>query len=453
LKSASDKNAAAQKNSHTDPKAGGRGQRGKGTREHPFFLGDMRELGYLLGNGRFVTFLRGNSDMKLIRCLCAVPFLAGIALAPCTQARAAGCAGAGSTPLTIGTVAPVAAGAPRNFTLSLGAHEGVIIDLANLAPRPAGDDNENHSGDSDAKPAPRGLRLCDGQGALLAPQPGEVFEKGGSLTATDDGERLRFQADAEGTYLIAVAPAEIAREILVRHRDVGISQPPIVSAALGTPQKGITSSLAPMVFSFAGTGGQWVDLKATSDKDTLLRLAGPDREGNYAVIAENDDSDGLNPRIRRKLPITGTYFVQVDSLADEPGEFDLTLARIDPPPPPPPPAPLRLGTRVTGRLADSDAVGMYVLPVAAGHSYRVDLTTAYDGVVAIGVSNPVEPDDGGSGPDAGFTEIKSQDANTSGTERLTFTARGNGQLLVRVKSFGIGDTDGGYTLTTTDLGG
>jgi hypothetical protein len=239
----------------------------------------------------------------------------------------------------------------------------------------------------------------------------------------------------------------------VRRRDVGTSQAPVVSATLGTPQKGITSSSAPMVFSFAGTAGQWVDLKATSDKDTLLRLAGPDRGGNYAVIAENDDSDGLNPRIRHRLPVTGTYFVQVDSLADEPGEFDLTLARIDAPPPPPPPTPLRMGARVAGKLADGDAVGMYVLPVAAGHSYRIDLTTVYDGVVAIGVPNPVEPDDGGTGPDVGFTEIKSQDANTSGTERLTFTARGNGQLLVRVKSFGIGNTDGGYTLTTTDLGG
>jgi hypothetical protein len=96
---------------------------------------------------------------------------------------------------------------------------------------------------------------------------------------------------------------------------------------------------------------------------------------------------------------------------------------------------------------------MYALPVMAGHGYRLELTTSYDGVVAIGVGSPVEPDDGSTAPDAGFTEIKSADANTSGTEKLIFTARSNGQLNVRVKSFGIGDSDGSFTLTATDLGG
>ena len=53
---------------------------------------------------------------------------------------------------------------------------------------------------------------------------------------------------------------------------------------------------------------------------------------------------------------------------------------------------------------------------------------------------------------ASSVEIKSQDSGTTGTEKLTFTARSTGQLLVRIKSFGIGETDGGYTLTATDLG-
>ena len=94
-----------------------------------------------------------------------------------------------------------------------------------------------------------------------------------------------------------------------------------------------------MVFSFSGTAGQWVMLKSTSEKDTLLRLAGPDKVGEYAQIAENDDSDGLNPVLRRKLPLTGTYYVQVDSLSDESAEFELTINRTDAPKPPPPPAP------------------------------------------------------------------------------------------------------------------
>ena len=327
----------------------------------------------------------------------------------------------------------------------------MIVDLVRVTPKASGGDDEHE--DSDKAAAVQGIKLCDAQGNVLAPQPGEVFAKGGSLSTTEDGERLRFFATAAGQYLVAVAPSDEPREILVRRREVGTVQAPIVSATLGKPQKGITSSAAPMVFSFAGTAGQWVELKSTSEKDTLLRLAAPDREGAYSVVAENDDSDGLNPAIRRKLPVTGTYFVQVDALSDEPGEFSLTMNRIEAPKPPPPPAALRAGTDASGKLADADAVAMYALPVAAGHSYRLELTATYDGVVAIGVPNPVEPENGGSGADAGFTEIKSQDSGTSGTEKLNFTARSNGQLLVRVKSFGIGETDGGYVLKAVDLGG
>ncbi|MBW8755242.1 MAG: PPC domain-containing protein [Sphingomonadales bacterium] len=380
----------------------------------------------------------------------AVAVLAPFAQAPFAQAWAAGCASAGAAPLTVGTVAPVAPGGQRNFTLTLGVREGVIVDLVALAPKPAADEDEHDGAD---KALPHAIKLCDAQGNVLAPQPGEVFAKGGSVTATEDGERLRFYATAAGPYLISVAADDEPREILVRRREGGTIQAPVVSAMLGKPQKGIASSTAPMVFSFTGTAGQWVELKATSEKDTLLRLAAPDREGTYSVVAENDDSDGLNPMIRRKLPVAGTYFVQVDSLADEPAEFELALNRTDAPKPPPPPAPLRVGTEVSGKLADGDAVTIYALPVVAGHAYRLELTAAYDGVVAIGVPNPVEPDDGGSGPDAGFTEIKSQDSGTSGTEKLNFAARSSGQLMVRVKSFGIGETDGAYTLKAVDLGG
>jgi hypothetical protein len=274
------------------------------------------------------------------------------------------------------------------------------------------------------------------------PQAEEVFAKGGSLTAIQDGQRLRYHPAAAGQYWISVASSDEPREILVRGRTVGTGPAPVVSATLGRPQKGSASSSAPMVFSFAGAAGQWVQLKATSQNDTLLRLAAPDRDGNYKVIAENDDSDGLNPMIRRKLPITGTYFVQVDSLSDDPGDFDLTLEQVGAPKPPPPATPLRLGSAVSGKLADGDAVAMYALAVAGGHSYRLDLDAPYDGVVAVGVGSPIEPDDGSGGPDAGFTEVKSQDSTTAGVERLTFTARSSGQVLVRIKCFGIGDSDG-----------
>ncbi len=386
----------------------------------------------------------------------AACLLAATALVPFSQAQAAPCPAAGAGALTVGTVADVATGGARSYTLSLAANEGVIVDLMNIkpsAPAASGDhDDHEHEGESRPAATPRTLKLCDARGAVLAPQPGEVFAKGGSVSATDDGERLRFVAPSAGQYVVSVAASDEAREILVRRRKVGTNPAPVVAAQLDATQKGITSSGAPMVFSFTGTAGQWVQLKSTSEKDTVLRLAGPDRAGDYSVLAENDDSEGLNPMLRRKLPVAGTYYLQVDSLSEEPGEFELSLKRTVAPPPPPPPGALRVGTQASGRLTGTDDIRLYNLPVIAGHSYRLDLTAAYDGVVGIGLPNPVEPDDGGDKPDAGYADIKSQDSGTSGTEKLTFTARSSGQLLVRVKSFGIGETDGAYTLLATDLG-
>ena len=113
---------------------------------------------------------------------------------------------------------------------------------------------------------------------------------------------------------------------------------------------------------------------------------------------------------------------------------------------------LRAGATVNARLADSEDIDLYALPVTGGRSYRLTLDAAYDGHLSIGVANPVEPDDGGDKADAGFAEIKSQDSGTTGSERLDFTARGNGTLMVRIKSFGIGETNGGYMLVADDLG-
>lgn len=385
----------------------------------------------------------------------AAILLLSAALAPLAQAAAAPlpCKAGDAQPLEIGKIAEVPPGGVRSFTVSLGAGDGIIADLDRItaAPGGAGDDDDEH-GAGDGAPAARSLALCNAAGERLAPLAGEVFEKGGSISRTDEGERLRFLAQSSGRYVITVAAADAPRELLVRRRPGGTGTAPVLAAALDAEQTGIASSAAPMTFSFTSPAGQWVELKSTSEKDTLLRLAGPDRAGEYSVLAENDDSDGLNPVIRRKLPVAGTYYVQVDSLADEPGEFQLSLKKIAAPKPPPPPAALRLGTTTAGRLADGDDVKLYTLSVAAGRSYRLELNAAYDGVVGIGLANPIEAD-GGDAKDAGFSEVKSQDAGVTGIERLNFTARTSGQLLVRVKSFGIGETDGSYTLTATDLGG
>jgi hypothetical protein len=391
----------------------------------------------------------------------AASFLLAAAAAPLAQAQAAAtgsCAGTDAGAVVLGTTARVDPGAARSYLVALAAGQGVIVDLSSLTPTAAtvssdSDDEHDHGDGEAAKPPLRDLALCDAGGAKLVPLAGEVFAKGGSVSAIPDGQRLRFVAPTAGRYRIGVTPSTEAREILVRERVLGQSGGGVAATGIGRAEEGKVSSSAPRVFSFSGTGGQWVELKSVSENDTVLHLAGPDRKGEYSEIASNDDGDGLNPVIRRKLPVSGTYYLQVDSLGDEAKDFTLTVKAIKAPPPPPPPARLSAGATVRDKLSGEDDAKLYALPVLAGHSYRLELTAAYDGVVAIGLPNPVEADDGDSGAGAGFSEVKSQDSGTTGTERLTFTARSTGQLLVRIKSFGIGETDGAYTVVVADLGG
>lgn len=378
---------------------------------------------------------------------CLALAVAAAALVP-ASAQAA-CEGAGAKVLAVGTAEPVAPGAARAYMVDLAGGQGVYVDLSTLAPTAGSDDSDDEH--SEAAPM-RDLALCDARGTALVPLAGEVFDKGGSVSDIPDGRRLRFVAPSAARYRIAVSAAEAPREIIVRTRELGApGSSGVTATSLGRVESAQVSSKAQRIFSFPGTAGQWVELKSTSENDTVLRLAAPDRAGAYSQIAENDDSDGLNPVIRRKLPTTGTYYLQVDSLGDDSKEFTLTLKAVPAPPPPPPPAPLRAGATVTARLSGESDARLYLLPVVAGHSYRLDLTATYDGVVAIGLPNPIEPE--GDEASAGFASVKQQDTGTTGTEHLNFTARSSGQLLVQVKSFGIGETDGAYKLVATDLGG
>lgn len=388
--------------------------------------------------------------------------LAAAALAPMAQAHAAApaCASGASTAVTVGSIAQVAAGGERNFAVTLGAGEGVFIDLSDSAP-PASAEGERSTTDVAASvlaaaglgggAIQRAMTVCDATGKVLSPVAGDVFPKSSSLVALDDGQRLRFVAPAAGSYTITVASAENARELLVRRRELA-APGAVEQTSLDNTNSGVVSSTAPVNFSFQGAAGQWVELKATSDKDTVLRLAGPDRAGDYSVLSENDDSDGLNPMIRRRLPVTGTYYLQVDSLSEDAGEFSLTLRKIDAPAPPAPPAVLRVGATVNDRMVDSDDIKFYTLQVAAGRSYSLEVSAEYDAAVSVGLMSLLEADDGSSEPSASYAEMRAQDIGLTGTEKLTFTARANGQLVVKVWNFGTGDTDGAYTLVATDLG-
>lgn len=383
----------------------------------------------------------------------AASFLLAAAVAPLAQAHAAECVGGAAGALAVGQAVRVEPGPARSYAIDLAAGQGLIVDLSSLAPpAPKSANADDADAATEAKSVPRNLLLCDAKGGVLVPLAGEVFEKGSSVASTSDGQRLRFVAPVTGRYNVWLAASGDAREILARNRDLG-KLGGVTAVRLGGEVEGSIAAATPQLFTFAGTAGQWVELKATSDSDTVLHLAGPDRSGAYAEIASNDDSDGLNPRIRRRLPVTATYYAQLVSLTDDADSYALSVKLIAAPPPPPAPVALQMGAAVQDKLSNADDARLYTLSVVAGHSYRLELTADYDGVVAIGLPNPVEAEDAKDGPAAGFSEIKAQDSGTTGTERLNFTARTGGQLQVLVRSFGIGESDGSYRLVATDLGG
>lgn len=361
------------------------------------------------------------------------------------QANAAACSAIGATPVSVGHLQDVPPGGTRAFTVDLAAGEGVTIELS-----PHG--KPSSSADADDKSALAGLILCDAKGAVAAPLPSEVFATGGSLSREDDGTlALRFAAPASGRYTIIAAGADARRELLLRHRDLPATDRRVTAIEVGGSDKAQLSKTNPRTWSFAGKTGQWIRITATSDADTVLHLAGPRPDGGYDVIADNDDTDGLNPRILRKLPVTGTYYVQVESLADDPDTATLLLEPASAPPPPPPPIPLRAGPPVTGKLASGDDKVLYALSVVAGRTYQLELSAAYDAVLEVGLPDPLEPDDGSDSN--GFAATRTKDDSTSGAEKLTFVARTSGQIWVQVRAFGTSDSDGAYTLALTVSGG
>ncbi|MGB7314238.1 MAG: tetratricopeptide repeat protein [Nodosilinea sp.] len=76
------------------------------------------------------------------------------------------------------------------------------------------------------------------------------------------------------------------------------------------------------IHTFEGTEGQDVVVDLVSEEfDTYLIVFGP--EGNR--VAENDDGDGSNARVRLTLPVTGTYRVRATSYgAGEVGSYQLS---------------------------------------------------------------------------------------------------------------------------------
>lgn len=387
-------------------------------------------------NAKFITKFLGTAATAAI-------------LTAATPALAGTCDAAGAKAIGVGMLEPVAAGTAAKYSVDLSAGQGVLIDLVSVAPA-APSDSEGEDGEGHpAAQAAGTLRVCDASGVLVAPLASDVFANGGTMSATEDGARLRFIAPAAGRFVIASPAAEGARELLLRGRDLPAASRTVTELELGGSDFAKVSSAAPLVYSFQAKAGQWVKLTATSENDTVLHLAAPNGEA-YEVIADNDDSDGTNPMIKRRLPATGTYYVQVESLTSDVGEVTVLVQPTTAPPPPPAPTALRLGPVVEAKLESSEDKRVYALPVQAGHGYRLELTAPYDAVIEVGLEDPLMSEEGADGN--GFSSIKSQDGNLTGTEKLTFTARASGRVLVQVRAFGLGDGDGSYKLVAVDTG-
>lgn len=406
-------------------------------------------------------------NSNAFRRLASAALLGSAALLPLSAAQAADCPTGGGDALSLGTATRVEAGAERTYTLELRQGDGVIIDLTSFDDPGSSDaaagaaaaaaaiaieaaaDAAAPAGGSEDEPAPR-LRLCNAQGNAVAPRTWDVFGDGGALgVGPDGGERLRFVASDAGRYIVAVPAGETPRELLARIRNIETSGAEPNPTTLGSEIRGKVGKGAMPIYSFEATAGQWVELKAVSESDTVLTLSGPDREGTYGIVAQNDDTDGLNPVIRRRLPVTGTYYLRIHSLGDDSDTFTMNLNRSTPPPPPPAPRPLAVGRTLRERLANDDSNDIYAMQVQAGRTYTLVADAPdYDIYLAIGMANPIEPEEGAiNNQAAGFTEIRAQDIGLEGKERLTFTARTSGTIQVLIRSFGLNGSDGGYTLS------
>lgn len=319
---------------------------------------------------------------------------------------------------------------PRRLQLDLAEAEEVAITL------------------TPASPDAQAVELCDEAGVALAMLPGQP-PVAGTLTA-------RFAAPTAGRFTLVVGPTAVARTITVRTPDAPAIVHDAVPIVFGANASARIVKNTPRTWAFTARAGQWARITANSTSDTALHLAGPAPGGGIAQLGDDDDSIGQDPLIQRKLPITGTYYIRVESLADEPDDALLQLREVPAPPPLPAPLAIAAGTTAAGRLANDAARVFYDLPVRAGRTYRATLSAPFAGALDIGLADPFEP--AGTGPATGIAPRLSADIGETGVGRsgktmLAFTAASAGHVLLQIRSLGIGETDGGYTLSIIESGG
>lgn len=166
----------------------------------------------------------------------------------------------------------------------------------------------------------------------------------GDLVAQDDdsgGElnsRIELTARARTRYRLEVSEFAAFDEegsdpgtfhILLRTR--AFVPPPTTALQFGRSYDGDTRSSGEAYYTFTGQRDQPLDIVMTAvdnEFDTYLELyQGADTEGEM-VGADDDGGEGVNSRLRLRLPADGTYTLVAKGFADSRGRYTLSAEEI-----------------------------------------------------------------------------------------------------------------------------
>lgn len=283
------------------------------------------------------------------------------------------------------------------------------------------------------------------------------------LNYDDDGladgttnSRLIFTADETGDYELWVLPLDPAGlgDYSLESRALGPT-PESAPIAFGASVEGQLEDGDGLTwegmnydgFTFQGYAGQRVRLEMRSgDFDTYLLLGqhGPD---GLSAIAEDDDGmgEGTDSRLTFTLPAEGLYEFWATSYGPgETGAYSVSLTDLGPEPQP---GSLVIGSTVRGALSAEDPVDEYGVSYDAyrfqayeGQRVRISLTSnEFDTFIYLGQVI-----------DGVFTgELMDDDGLSDTNSRLDFTADGRNEYILRVRSYGAGET-GEYVLSVEE---
>ncbi|WP_296819727.1 PPC domain-containing protein [Brevundimonas sp.] len=284
------------------------------------------------------------------------------------------------------------------------------------------------------------------------------------LAYDDDGlgegtnSRLVFTAPETGTYELWVTPyadGELGA-YSVETADIGPAPQPVrvdfgaVIVGELTATDGVTAEGPNYdAYAFTGQRGQRIRVEMRSgDFDSFLLLG---HHGDYGLsaIAEDDDGlgEGTDSRITFTLPEDGEYEFWATSYAvAEGGAYEVRLIDLGPAPAP---GSLVVGSTIRGELSaddPQDEYGAYFdafrFTTAEGERIRITLTSnEFDAFLYLGrmVDGEFE---GEWSDDDGLSDLNSL---------LDFTAPSAGEYVLRVRSYGPGET-GEYVLTVEPSG-